>query len=212
MMEQTATLYPRWQIQIFTAAVALLTIFDAGSGFLRTLETGPERIGTTKKAADSGCLGCFQALALLVHLVHRCSLSFLFSFLGELVHLVHVNCLGCLIHVALHGHAVPHQILQLIGIIDVENLMVELVDKHHVLTLPKAFFPTLLMANTRTLSAALRVANPAFFPFILGRAGFCRREYGQRRHEKQHTTNRGYLFHLSSPDVQKRSSQNTLAK
>src|SRR5438128_854586 len=109
-------------------------------------------------------------------------------------------------------HAVSHQILQLIRIIDVENLMVELVDKHHVLTLPEAFFPTLLMANTRTLSAALRVANPAFFPFILGRAGFCRREYGQRRHEKQHTTNRGYLFHLSSPDVQKRSSQNTLAK
>src|SRR5947209_6722336 len=66
-------------------------------------------------------------------------------------------------------HAVSHQILQLIRIIDVENLMVELVDKHHVLTLPEAFFPTLLMANTRTLSAALRVANPAFFPFILGR-------------------------------------------
>jgi hypothetical protein len=81
-----------------------------------------------------------------------------------------------------------------------------------MLTLPEAFFSTLLMANTRTLSAALRVANPAFFPFILGRAGFCRHEYGQRSHEKQHATSPNYLFHLSSPEVQKRSSQKTLAK
>src|ERR1700756_4909039 len=81
--------------------------------------------------------------------------------------------------------------------------MIEFVDKHHMLTIPEAFFSTLLMANTCPLNAALRVANPAFFPFILGRAGFCRHEYGQRSQEKQHATNRGQLSHRSSPDVQK---------
>src|SRR5437868_14188145 len=102
-----------------------------------------------------------------MHLVHRCSLGFLFPFLGERVHLVHVNCPGGLVHVALHGHAVSHQVLQLIRIIDVENLMVELLDKHHVLTLPEASCPTLLMANTRTLSAAPPLPDPASFPFSL---------------------------------------------
>src|SRR5437773_11596076 len=55
-----------------------------------------------------------------------------------------------------------------------ENLKVELVDKHHMLTLPEAFFPTFLMANPRTLSAAHRADNPAFSPFIHRLAGFCR--------------------------------------
>src|SRR5438552_19125906 len=102
-MATNRSIISKWQIHRFAADVALLTIFDAGSGFLRTLETGPARI-CKKKAADSGCLGCFQVLALLVHLVHRCSLGFLFPFLGGLVDLFNVNSPSSFMLVAIHGH------------------------------------------------------------------------------------------------------------
>src|SRR3989442_869216 len=156
----------------FTAAVALLTIFDAGRRFIRTLDTGPERIGTTKKAADSGCLGCFQVLALLVHLINRCSLSFLFPFLGELVHLVHVNCPGCLIHVALHTTRCPIRSFNLSGLSTLKTLWLNSLTNTTCSPSPRHFFPHCSWPTPAPLAPHFESLTQPFSHLSLGALDF----------------------------------------
>ncbi len=82
-MATNRSIISKWQIPMFTAALALVTMFDAGSGLLRTLETGPGEDRQTKKQPIPAALGAFKCLPYLCISSIDAASAFFFPFSGS---------------------------------------------------------------------------------------------------------------------------------